>query len=215
MSQDLDAIFESVNDPASPVTESPKPEPAVVGSAPDPVLVSETAAVPASTEPAINPQEKSATEPVPLSTKPERPTWSTLFLACVIAFFAGTQLDGCRSDGGDGGDDQEIIDDQSNDVVDGDAVELIVVESSENRSQELSTLLRDMSWRESLENRQIGFTVFDDDQEDIPKVMEAVEGKSRPTVLIVVDGKPVMVADFPRENSGEAINKLLKGKTGR
>lgn len=89
---------------------------------------------------------------------------------------------------------------------------LVIVEESSERKPELAVLLQDWSWRQSLDERDINFRIYDRDQEEA-KSYEKLKLDLPAVVFVTPQGKVVYVGKCPSDK--EAMEELIRKVTGK
>lgn len=89
---------------------------------------------------------------------------------------------------------------------------LVIVEESSERKPELAVLLQDWSWRQSLDERDINFRIYDRDQEEA-KSYEKLKLDLPAVVFVTPQGKVVYVGKCPSDK--KAMEELIRKVTGK
>lgn len=91
---------------------------------------------------------------------------------------------------------------------------LVIVEESSQRTKEVALLLTDLTWRRSLDEREIKFRIYDIDQPEA----EAYKKMAMPVpsyVFIRPNGDVVAVGGVPKMDTKRNIEKLITEVTGK
>lgn len=89
---------------------------------------------------------------------------------------------------------------------------LVIVEESSERKPDLAVLLQDWSWRQSLDERDINFRIYDRDQEEA-KSYEKLKLDLPAVVFVTPEGKVVHVGKCPSDK--KAMEDLIRKVTGK
>jgi len=91
---------------------------------------------------------------------------------------------------------------------------LVLIEESSQRTKEVALLAQDLTWRRSLDEREIKFRIYDIDQPEA----ESYKKMNMPVpsyVFIRPSGDVVAIGEVPKTDTKKNIEKLIAEVTGK